>query len=78
MRHAARVPLAASLPPDAGRDASPAVTTLAALQALVGVPAERVPQGPQVHVAMVDGPPGQERGSSGIPQRDGRSGLGFG
>lgn len=53
--HAATVRWAASLPPEAGRETSPAVTTLAEAQALVGMAAERVPQSPRVRVAIGDG-----------------------
>lgn len=55
MFHAAQAPWAASLPPDAGRDARPAVSTLAGVHAVVGVAAERVSQGPRVRAAVCDG-----------------------
>lgn len=53
--HAAKVPWAAALPPDAGRDARPAASTLTEIQALVGVGAERFPSGPRVRAAPADG-----------------------
>lgn len=53
--HAAKVPWAASPPPDAGGDARPAVSLPASMQALVGVAAEHLQRGTQVGSAISAG-----------------------
>lgn len=55
-RRRRRTPTAASVtPPDAEQNVRPAVSTLAEIQALVGVAAERLRSGPRVRAALADG-----------------------